>query len=85
MEKRSFKIDERFCDECALALRRFIGHLDGIESIDVESRMISLTFNPQKLPQERLDMIARDSLEKLGHKLIEWGGAITANLNWQRA
>ncbi len=70
MEKRSFKVEDRFCEECALALRRFIGHLDGIASIDVENRMIAVVFNPAKMSEERLDEIAKDSLEKLGHKLI---------------
>jgi copper chaperone CopZ len=71
MEKRSFKVEDRFCDECALALRRFIGHEEGIESIDVEKKMIAVVFNPAKMSEERLDKLAKDSLEKLGHKLIE--------------
>ena len=71
MEKRSFKVEDRFCDECALALRRFIGHLEGVESIDVENRMIAVSFNPAKMPEEKLDRITKDSLEKLGYKLIE--------------
>ena len=71
MEKRLFKVEDRFCDECALALRRFIGHLEGVESIDVENRMIAVSFNPAKMPEERLDRITKDSLEKLGYKLIE--------------
>ena len=71
MEKRLFKVEDRFCDECALALRRFIGHLEGVESIDVENKMIAVSFNPAKMPEERLDRIAKDSLEKLGHKLID--------------
>jgi copper chaperone CopZ len=71
MEKRSFKVEDRFCDECALALRRFIGHEEGIESIDVEKKMIAVVFNPAKMPEERLDKLTKDSLEKLGHKLIE--------------
>ncbi len=71
MKKRSFKVEDQFCDECALALRRFIGHMDGIESIDVENKMIAVLYNPLKMPDDRLDRITRDSLEKLGHKLIE--------------
>jgi copper chaperone CopZ len=71
MKKRLFKVEDRFCDECALALRRFIGHLEGVESIDVENRMIAVSFNPAKMPEERLDRITKDSLEKLGYKLIE--------------
>jgi copper chaperone CopZ len=71
MEKRSFKVEERFCDECALALRRFIGHEEGVESVDVENKMIAVVFNPAKMPKERLDKLTKDSLEKLGYKLIE--------------
>jgi len=70
MEKRMFKVEERFCDECALALLRFIGHRDGVESIDVENKMIAVVFDPLKMPEEKLNEIAADSLEKLGHKLI---------------
>lgn len=70
MEKRMFKVEERFCDECTLALRRFIGHMDGVESIDVENKMIAVVFDPLKMPEEKLNKIAADSLEKLGHKLI---------------
>ncbi len=71
MEKRLFKVEGRFCDECTLALRRFIGHMDGVESIDVENKRIAVVFNPSKMPEEKLDRITKDSLEKLGHKLIE--------------
>jgi copper chaperone CopZ len=71
MEKRSFKVEERFCDECALALRRFIGHMEGIESIDVENKKIAVAFDPAKMSEERLDKITKDSLEKLGYKLVE--------------
>ena len=71
MGKRSFKVEDRFCDECAMALRRFIGHLEEVESIDVENRMIAVSFNPAKMSEEKLDRITKDSLEKLGYKLIE--------------
>ncbi len=70
MEKRLFAVEDRFCDECAMALRRFIGHLDGVESINVENRAIAVVFDPARMPGDKLDEIATDSLEKLGHKLI---------------
>ena len=66
-----FKVEDQFCDECSLALRRFIGHMEGIESIDVEHRMIAVSFDPGKISEKRLDGITKDSLEKLGHRLIE--------------
>ncbi len=71
MGKKFFKVENQFCDECALALRRFIGHEEGIESIDVENNMIAVVFNPAKMPEERLDQLTQDSLEKLGHTLID--------------
>lgn len=71
MKKLLFKVEARFCDECALALRRFIGHMEGVESIDVEDEMIAVVFDPAKMPRETLDKIAKDSLEKLGYKVIE--------------
>jgi len=71
MGKKLFKVEDQFCDECALALRRFIGHEEGVESVDVENKMIAVVFNSAKMPEERLDRLTKDSLEKLGHKLIE--------------
>ena len=71
MQKLLFKVEEQFCDECALALRRFIGHLEGIQSIDVEEKKIAVVFDAAKMTEEELSRITRDSLEKLGHKLIE--------------
>jgi copper chaperone CopZ len=71
VQKLLFKVEEQFCDECALALRRFIGHLEGIQSIDVEEKKIAVVFDAAKMTEEELSRITRDSLEKLGHKLIE--------------
>ncbi len=71
MAKILFKVEEKFCDECSLALRRFIGHMDGIESIDAEDRKIAVVFDGTKMTEEEITTLTRDSLEKLGHKLTE--------------
>jgi copper chaperone CopZ len=71
MRKLLFNVEERFCDECVLALRRFIGHMDGVESIDVEDKKIVVVFDDAKIPDEELIRITSDSLDKLGHKLTE--------------
>ena len=71
MRKLLFKVEDRFCDECALALRRFIGHLDGVKSIDVEEKKIAIVFDESKMPDEDLIRITSDSLDKLGYKLTE--------------
>ncbi len=70
MEKRLFKVEDQFCDECALALRRFLGDEEGVESVEVENKMIAVVFDPAQMPGERLETLAKDSLEKLGHKLL---------------
>ncbi len=71
MEKMSFNVGKTFCEECSLALRRFIGHMEGVESIDVEEGKIAVAFDRKKITEEDLSRITRDSIEKLGYKLEE--------------
>jgi copper chaperone CopZ len=71
MRKLLFKVEDQVCDECALALRRFIGHMKGIESVDVEDRKIAIVFDNAKMTDEELLRITNDSLDKLGHKVTE--------------
>lgn len=71
MKKLLFKVEDHVCDECALALRRFIGHMEGIESVNVEDRKIAVVFDDANMTDEWLLKLTTDSLEKLGHKLIE--------------
>ncbi len=71
MEKIMFNVGKNLCDECSLALRRFIGHLEGVESIDVEGGMIAVNFNGSKITEKEISRIIKDSIEKLGYKLIE--------------
>lgn len=71
MRKLLLRVEDQVCDECALALRRFIGHMEGIESVEVEDRKIAVVFDDAKMTDERLLRLTTDSLEKLGHKLIE--------------
>ena len=69
MKKLSLNVQKEFCDECSLALRRFIGKMDGVNSIDTESGRIVIEFDDSKLTEEHLIKISRDSIEKLGYKL----------------
>ncbi len=71
MRKLLLRVEDQVCDECALALRRFIGHMEGIESVEVEDRKIAVVFDNAKMTDEELLRLTTDSLEKLGHKLIE--------------
>lgn len=69
MEKIIFKVEKNFCEECSLALRRFIGHMDGVESIDVEEGNIAVIFDQNKTTKEELDWLTKESIEKLGYKI----------------
>ena len=70
MEKIFLNVGKTFCEECSLALRRFVGGMEGVESIDVEEGKIAIAFDDSKITKEALLKITGDSIEKLGYKLI---------------
>jgi copper chaperone CopZ len=74
METIAFNVGKSLCEECSLALRRFIGHMNGVESIDVEEGKFFVSFDMAKITEEELRRLTRDSIEKLGYKLIEEEG-----------
>ena len=69
MEKISLNIEKNFCEECSLALRRFIGHMDGVEDINVEDGKVAVSFDQAKISEEELSRLTRESIEKLGYKI----------------
>jgi len=71
MNVSRFKISNNLCDECSLALRRFIGGMEGVESVDVENGMIAVRFDESTIDEEKLTKITKDSIEKLGYRLEE--------------
>lgn len=71
MKKFTLNVQKEFCEECSLALRRFIGKMDGVDSIDVEKGQIVINFDDKKVLEEDLAKISRESIEKLGYKTEE--------------
>jgi len=69
MKKLSLNVQKEFCDECSLALRRFIGKMDGVNAIDTENGKIVIDFDDSKVTEQYLLKISRDSIEKLGYRL----------------
>ena len=69
MKVTVFDVDTAFCAECSLALRRFIGGMDGVESIDVEKGRIAVSFDEATIEEEKLSKIAQDSIERLGYRM----------------
>ncbi len=71
MKKVSLSVQKEFCDECSLALRRFIGKMKGVDSIDVESGKIVISFDDSKVMEDDIVRISKESIEKLGYKMNE--------------
>ncbi len=71
MGKAHFKVQQQFCGECSLALRRFIGGLDGVNAVDVERGAVAVDFDETKIPEERVQRLTRESIEKLGYCVLE--------------
>ena len=69
MKTALFNVDNRLCAECSLALRRFIGGMDGVESIDVEQGKIAVKFDETEIDEAKLSKIAKDSIERLGYRV----------------
>jgi copper chaperone CopZ len=69
MPKVSIGIQQEFCADCALALRRFIGGMDGVEAIEVGRGSIEIDFDDSKISEETVRRLSRDNVEKLGYKL----------------
>jgi copper chaperone CopZ len=71
MGKVSLSVQQQFCEECSLALRRFMRNLDGVEAVDVGKGTIDITFDGSKISEETVRKLSRDSVEKLGYKLLD--------------
>jgi copper chaperone CopZ len=71
MKTISLHVQKEFCDECSLALRRFIGKMDGVSSIDTESGKIVIGFDDSRIMEEDILKISKESIEKLGYRLLD--------------
>jgi copper chaperone CopZ len=71
MSTISLNVQREFCEECALAVRRFVGNMDGVESVEAESGKIMISFDASVITEDRVRTIAQDSVEKLGYALTD--------------
>jgi len=69
MKSLSIAVQKEFCEECSLALRRFLGKVDGVNSIETGRGEIAIEFDEAKLMEEELLRMTRESIEKLGYKI----------------
>lgn len=71
MKRLLINVQKEFCEECSLALRRFIGKVPGVESIESERERIEIKFNDSIIKEEELLRLTKDSIEKLGYRINE--------------
>jgi copper chaperone CopZ len=71
MKVALFNVDKNLCAECSHALRRFIGGMDGVESIEAVQGKIAVKFNETAIDEETVARITKDSIEKHGYRIEE--------------
>ncbi len=71
MDKVTLRVPKELCADCALALRRFIGGMKGVDAIDVQNGQIEISFDASKIEKDTLVKISRDSVDLLGYKLLD--------------
>jgi hypothetical protein len=70
-DELKLEVEKQFCAECSLALRRFIGHMSGVEEVVVEKGYIVVRFDGEKVSRRDLFKISKDRIEKLGYHAHE--------------
>jgi copper chaperone CopZ len=69
MGKVFFRVGHQFCGECSAALRRFIGGLNGVNSVSVEHGMVSVDYDEDRTKGVDVPQVAKESIERLGYRL----------------
>lgn len=65
------KVGRVYCHDCVRALRKFIGGLKGVDSVDVKDGAVAVRFNPDLVDEAFIRNVTRDSVEKLGYRIEE--------------
>ncbi len=71
MKKAYLDVQREFCGECSLALMHFIGKMKGVDSITAEDGKVAIAFDDSEISEESLLKLTRESIEKLGYKIVE--------------
>lgn len=69
MKVALFNVEKSLCGECSLALRRFIGGMNGVASVDVEQGKLAVKFDETEIDGEKLKKLTTDSIERLGYRV----------------
>ena len=71
MKKTYINVQKEFCGECSLALMHFIGKMRGVDSITAEDGKVAIAFDDSKIQEESLLKLTRETIEKMGYKIVE--------------
>jgi copper chaperone CopZ len=74
MAEMRFKVASVYCLDCVIALRKFIEHEKGVESVEmIEDDKVVVKYEPSELDytEERLKELVCENVDKLGFKIIE--------------
>jgi copper chaperone CopZ len=71
MKSLLFNVQNELCGECTLALRHFVGGMDGVASVDVDHSAIAVRFDENAMDEDKLRRITQVSIEVLGYRLKE--------------
>jgi copper chaperone CopZ len=71
MKKAYLNVQKEFCGECSLALMHYIGNMKGVDSITAEDGKVALTFDDAEISEESLLKLTRETIERLGYKIVE--------------
>jgi copper chaperone CopZ len=70
----NLKVGSIYCHDCVLALRKFIGNIKGVQSVDMigDDRVV-IIYEPSHLDLDegRLKQLVLDSSDKLGFKVLD--------------
>ena len=69
--KITLNVGTIFCSACVLALRKFIGSMKGVGLVEVEEGKVAIDFDPSVISEKDIIRLARDSIEKLGYKVLD--------------
>ena len=71
MKKTYLNVEKEFCGECSLALMHYIGNMEGVDSITAENGKVAVEFDDSKIREESLMKLTRETIERLGYKIVE--------------
>ncbi len=63
------KVEPVLREESCTALRKFLGGLEGVESIEVDRADIGIRYDERKIPDEQVYAMTRSTVEMLGYHL----------------